>query len=295
MLQARQVNAAATYEAALERAHAFKALDDDSILPQAYTTLLTHGSRTPLSVVLLHGFTNHPGQYARFAPLVYETGANVFVPRLPEHGDKNRMTHRLARLTAQQLLGSAGEAVDIACGLGERVCVLGISSSGVLCAYFAQYRPDVAKTIGVAPVFAMLQLPYWASRAVARTALVLPNRFLWWDPRIKEQQRPSTAYPQFPTRALAQTLLVSDDVYAAAARQPMQGGSCVLVCNWHDPAVNNHVSEQVVANWNALRPGCAQQFLFADLPKNHDIVDPDNPHARTDVVYPKLLEFIRTT
>ncbi|HEV3155502.1 MAG TPA: alpha/beta fold hydrolase [Candidatus Baltobacteraceae bacterium] len=293
MLQALQVNPARDYDEALRRVHAFKSLDDDRVLPQASTTLLTHGSRTPLAVVLFHGFTNHPGQYVQFAPLVHATGANVFVPRLPLQGYKDRLTRALKNLTAEELLASAGEAVDIACGLGERVCLLGISSSGVLCAYFAQHRGDISYAVGVAPVFSMLHLPYRISRALGRAALVLPNRFLWWDPRVKMQQRPITAYPRFPTRALAQTLRISDDVHDASVRQPLRASGITLVCNWHDPAVNNHVSEGVVANWNALRARSAEQFIFTDLPHNHDIIDPDNPRARTDIVYPKLLELIR--
>src|SRR5581483_7864458 len=98
---------------------------------QAYSALYDCGERTPLAVVLLHGITNHPAQYVKFAPLVQALGANVFVPRLPEQGDRNRMTTRLQYLTAEMLLASATEAVDIACGLGEKVCVLGISTSGL--------------------------------------------------------------------------------------------------------------------------------------------------------------------
>ena len=224
--------------------------------------------------------------------MVRARGANVFIPRLPEQGDKDRMTTRLARLTAEELLASASEAVDIACGLGHNVCVLGISSSGVLCAYFAQYRADVARAIGVAPFFALLQLPYWLSSAVARAALVLPNRFVWWDPRLKERQMPPTAYPRFPTRALAQTLRIAGDVYNASQRVPLAAQAAVMVTNQHDPAVNNRVTARVVAEWSARAQGRASQILYADLPHNHDIIDPENPQARTGLVYPRLLELI---
>ena len=116
---------AQSYAEAKERVEKFKALDrDPRILPVAYTQLYDCGERTPLAVVLLHGLTNHPGQYVQFAPLVHALGANVFVPRLPEQGERDRMTTRLANLTAQMLLDSATEAVDIACGLGERVCAV---------------------------------------------------------------------------------------------------------------------------------------------------------------------------
>ncbi|HEY8298231.1 MAG TPA: alpha/beta fold hydrolase [Candidatus Baltobacteraceae bacterium] len=295
MLSAPNARPAASYAEALERAAAFAALDDASILPAARTVVLEHGSRAPLAVVLLHGFTNHPGQYGRLAPLVHARGHNVFIPRLPEHGDRDRMTTRLRRLTAERLLASATEAVDIACGLGERVCVLGISTSGLLCAYFAQYRADVTRAIPVSPAFALLDAPYGVSFLLEKVVLAVPNLFLWWDPRIKQNQRPSTAYPRFPTHALMQCLRIADDLHARSKRAALKAASVHVVTNRFDPAVNNAVTAEIVRNWQRFRPQAATAFEFAGLPKNHDIVDPDNPLARTEVVYPTLLAAIDAT
>lgn len=294
MLSRPAVNPARSYAEARERVEAFKARDDASILPQAHTALYDCGKRTPLAVVLLHGLTNHPGQYREFAPMVFDRGANVFVPRLPEQGDKNRMTRRLASLTAESLLACASEAVDIACGLGERVCIAGISTSGLLAAYFAQYRPDIARSIPIAPVFAMLHFSYAVSSAIARAALVLPNAFLWWDPTKREAQLPPNAYPQFPTRALAQCLRIGADVYRASHAQPFAAGSVVMMTNQRDPAVNNDVTRAVTLAWSGRRGGVID-YRFTDLPKNHDIIDPENPVPRVDLVYPRLLEFIEGT
>lgn len=295
MLQAPSVNPARSYDEARERVRAFQAYDDERILPQAHTALLDHGVRTPLAVLLLHGFTNHPGQYREFAPLVHARGANVFVPRMPEQGDRNRLTRRMSRLTAESLLARASEALDIACGLGERVCVAGISSSGLLCAYFGQYRADVSRAIAIAPVFSMLQLPYAISYGLTHLMLTIPDMYLWWDPRAKQNQRPATAYPWFSTHALAQTMRIGENVYAQARREAPAGASIVLVSNPHDPAVNNAVTHTVARAWDRRRPGCVLEFEFTDLPRNHDIIEPDNPKARTDLVYPRLLEFIMGT
>jgi esterase/lipase len=239
--------------------------------------------------VLFHGITNNPAQYGRLAPLVHERGVNVFVPRMPEHGDRDRMTARLAKLTAEALVASANEAVDIACGLGERVAVLGISMGGTLCAYFAQYR-SIALAVPVAPDFALLQLPYGVSRLLARIFLKLPNFFFWWDPRAGIHQRPVTAYPRCSTHALMQTLRVGDDVYASAKTRKPLADRIVTVVNRVDPAVNNEATAEVVDGWSASKPGCVRYVQLSRLPENHDIIDPANPLARTDLVYPKLLE-----
>lgn len=295
MLQAPPINPARSYEEAIDRIRSFQALDDDRILPQARTSLLEHGARTPLAVLLLHGFTNHPGQYREFAPMVHARGANVLVPRMPEQGDRNRLTRRMSELTAESLLARASQALDIACGLGDRLCVAGISSSGLLCAYFGQYRSDVARAIAVAPVFSMLQLPYAASYALTHLMLAIPDMYLWWDPRVKENQRPSTAYPWFSTRALAQTMRIGESVYAQARRQPPAASSIVLMTNPHDPAVNNAVTHHVALAWDKRRSGSVLEFEFTDLPRNHDILEPDNPRACTDIVYSRLLEFVMGT
>jgi alpha-beta hydrolase superfamily lysophospholipase len=295
VLQAPPVNPARTYRDALSRARAFAAYDDDHILPEARTALLDHGTRTPIAAVLLHGFTNHPGQYREFAPMLFAGGVNVFIPRMPEQGDRNRMTRRLAKLTAESLLTRASEAVDIAAGLGERVCVAGISSSGLLCAYFGQHRADIARVVPIAPVFAVLKLPYWLSTALAKMLLTLPNMFLWWDPRLREQQHPASAYPQFPTQALAQTMRIGFEVYSASASATFQAGSIVVMTNRNDPAVNNQVTDRVVSRWRRYRSPDVAAVDFTNLPHNHDIIEPDNPNARTGVVYPRLLEAILAT
>jgi alpha-beta hydrolase superfamily lysophospholipase len=267
------------------------ALDDDSIMPQARTALLDCGKRTPLAVVLFHGITNNPAQYAELAPLVHKTGANVFVPRMPEHGDKDRLTTRLAKLTAEALLASANEAVDIACGFGERVALLGISMGATLCAYFGQYR-SIAMAVPVAPDFALLQLPYGVSRLLARIFLALPNFFFWWDPRAGIKQRPLTAYPRCSTHALMQTLRVGDDVFVAAKQRRPLAERIVTVVNRVDPAVNNEATREIASEWCGWSRNGVAYVEMRNLPENHDIIDPANPLARTDLVYPKLLEIL---
>ena len=287
MLSAARIDPAASFDAAVARVRALQSLDGPEILPQAHTTLLHHGARAPLAVVLLHGFTNHPGQYRAFAPLVFERGANVLIPRLPEHGDRDRMTKRLKRLKAEMLIERAVDAVDAACGLGERVAVLGISSSGLIACYLAQFRGDLAQAIAIAPEFAILDLSLAATHAAALAMRILPNMMLWWDPRVKNGMHPLTAYPRFSTRALAQTLRIAGDLEAGAPlRSPVRA-----VVNPADPAVNNTVTEEVVARWR--RAGSdARTIAIPGLPRNHDIVEPDNPKARTDAVYPRLLSLL---
>ena len=290
MLERPVSRPAPSYDDALTRARAMMALDDERIAPTARTLLLDHGERRPWAVVLLHGLTNHPGQYVDFAPQVFSADANVLAPRMPKHGYADRMTDALATLTAEELLATTNEALDIACGLGERVAMLGISAGGLLCAYFAQYRADVASSVPVAPDFSLLQLPFGVTRALAAIISALPNMFLWWDPRIREAQHPKTAYPRFATHALMQTVRIGSDVYAASKREAPLAERIATVVNRADPAVNNAVTAQVVNDWRLLRRNGVEYVELGTLPENHDIIDPDNPQARTGEVYPRLLD-----
>ncbi len=280
-----------SYDEALERVRALGALDDETIRPQAYTRLYSHDRMTPLAIVLLHGITNNPQQFDVLAPQLHDRGHNVLVPRLPEQGDRDRMTTRLKSLTAERLLATATEAVDIARGLGGKVVVAGISTSGLLCAYFAQYRDDVSHSVPINPVFSMLRFSRGLNEVFEKLLSWLPNFFIWWDPRIREQQLPLHAYPRVPTHALTACLRIGDDVYRRAQGSLPLCGMVTVITNRLDPAVNNEVTYAVVRFWQRLGQKVAS-FQFSDLPKNHDIIDPANPIAKVDIVYPKLIEIL---
>jgi len=246
------------------------------------------GRKTALAVVLFHGLTNNPAQYAQFAPLLHEGGVNVLVPRFPEYGYRDRMTTRTAAVTPERLLAVASEAVAIAGGLGQRIAVLGISMGALVAAYVAQFRAVDAAVL-VAPSFALLHLQHFVCRILERVALALPSAFIWWDPRARESERAVTAYPRFSTHALARSLSIGDTVYAAAQRRAPLARRIVTLVNRADPAVNNAVAARVCAAWSTQKPGAVEYVELTGLPRMDDIVDPQQPRARTDLVYPKLL------
>jgi carboxylesterase len=281
-----------SFDEALQRADAIMARDDARIAPTARTALHESGATTDLAVVLFHGLTNHPGQFIEFAPQLHARGVNVFVPRMPYHGYADRMTTDIAALTAEQLVVAAYEAVDVAAGLGKRVAVLGISMGGLQCSYLAQYRSDVALAVPVAPDFGLLNFSRATTSLLGSIVRALPNFFLWWDPRIKAAQRPKTAYPRFSTHALMQTVRIGDDVYARAGKDAARAQHTVMVLNAADPAINNRVAQETVSRWKAAHADGISLVTYSDLPKNHDIIDPDNPQARTGVVYPRLLDIL---
>ena len=60
------------------------------------TLTFDHGSRTERARSLLHGLSASPQQFLALAHALHERGHNVFVPRLPRHGYRNRLSEALA-------------------------------------------------------------------------------------------------------------------------------------------------------------------------------------------------------
>jgi len=71
--------------------------------PDNGTRWWLHPERTDRAVVLLHGFTNNPRQYARLGPYLHAAGYNVIAPRFPFHGFRDRLSTAIARLTIDDL------------------------------------------------------------------------------------------------------------------------------------------------------------------------------------------------
>src|SRR5262249_14256513 len=147
------------------------------------TVLLTHGQTVDDAVVLHHGYTNGPQQFVALARMLHERGRNVLIPRMPYHGLADRLTPAIARLTAQDMVALASESADIAHGLGRRVTIAGLSAGGVMAAWVAQFRGDVARAVAMAPEFGLYVVPASLTAPVRLAMAGLPNRFVWWDPR----------------------------------------------------------------------------------------------------------------
>ena len=167
------------YAAALVKWEALRAQDGAEVNPVCRSTLLTHGARAEQAAVLVHGVTNCPQQFVQLAPLLFDQGYNVLIPRIPWNGFLDRSGEAMRNLTAQQLRAFGDAVVDIACGLGERVSVLGLSGGGVVTAWIAQHRAEVERAVVIAPSIGIVpQLPVGnvaINRLVMRVMRSLPN------------------------------------------------------------------------------------------------------------------------
>jgi len=235
-------NPARDYDEALTRFAVMQAQDGPEVNPVCRSTLLTHDERTEQAIVLVHGITNCPRQFIELAPLFFERGYNVLVPRMPWNGFADQSGVAMEHLTAEELRAFGDEIVDIARGLGERVTVLGLSGGGVVTAWIAQARGDVEKAVVIAPsigIVANVPLGDTGANATNRLATwlmgVLPNLMTQTFRPMKGG--PPHNYQGFATRGLGQTTELGLAVYGAAKTQPPAARTIAMITNDRDIAV----------------------------------------------------------
>ena len=244
-------------------------------------------------MVLLHGITSSPVQFRALADQFHARGYNVLIPRLPRHGYRDRLSRDPGLLTRGELVAFASHAVDLGPGLGPRLTVAGLSVSGVVAAWCAQQRGDVGLGVLIAPAFAPFGVPIALVPLLARLVLVLPDAFMWWDPRRRARLGPECSYPRFSVHAMAESFLLGAEVYAAARETPHAAHAVLAVTNRGDPAVNNAATRAVLRRWRRHADARVREYQFSrDLKLGHDLIGPYQPNARIDYVYPRLLEEI---
>jgi len=279
---------AASYQEAMVKAEALLATDGADINPVCRSRVYDQGERTEKAVVLLHGFTNCPQQFEALAQAYADAGYSVVVPRLPGHGDADRLSRSLSTITPGQVADTGNLAVDIAAGLGDQVEVVGLSGGGTLAAWLASQRSEVAEAALIAPLVVPKVLPEFTVGPVARAFRFAPDVYLWWDSALKaELASPPYAYPRYSLRSLGAFLALGRAVQGSPPPEGLQ--RLVVVTNGNDAAVSN---AGVAAIADALTSDGVErvdQEFAADLGYRHDLVDPEGENAeRLGEIYPQL-------
>ena len=263
--------------------------------PRCGSILLTHGEKVAQVVVYLHGLTNCPAQADELAPWLYAQGFNILVPRLPGHGEADPLTLALADVSAEDFVDTTRDAIALAQGLGDEVIILGLSAGGTLTAHQAQHASGVANSISIAPFLAPRIVPRWAAQAATNLLLLMPNMMVWWDPRTPySSPEMDYAYPRFATRALAQVMRLGQIVGAEAGTAAPASQQVGFLLNEADPAVNNGLALQVVTHWREQGGKVFVRILPEADGLPHDLIDPRQPDAAIERIYPILLEMMST-
>jgi alpha-beta hydrolase superfamily lysophospholipase len=252
--------------------------------------LLLHDDVRPLAIVLYHGMSASPAQFARFAHELHAHGHNVVVPRLPRHGHRDRLSTALAHLTADDLRRFARDNVDLAAGLGERVVVAGFSLGGLLATWTAQHAP-IERAVAIAPFFGISWLPNRLMGSLARMLLAMPNQFHWWNPFERERQQPEHGYPRYATHAIAQAYLLAREVFDRADEE-LPARELIFVTNEREAAVNNRAVRRMERRMRAAGAANLRHVVLSGIPYSHDIIEPLRHPQIAEQVFPTLLHLI---
>jgi alpha-beta hydrolase superfamily lysophospholipase len=292
-----RANPVANHEEALVRVKALQEAEaQDSTRDVCITKLYDHGQQTEHVIILIHGFTNCPEQFNELGKQHFDAGNNVLIPRMPYHGLSDRLTDALVNLTTQDLTAFGDEVIDIAHGLGKKITVMGVSGSGTLVAWLAQNRSDIDFAFAIAPLFGLAFVPSAFTRIFEQIALLLPNFFLWWDPRTRADNPYSIyyAYPRYPSRALVEFLRLAMMTRLQAEKSPPLAGSITLIINDAEPAVSNAEILKFIKLWRKHgNVNIAEVHFEKEMNLPHDIITPGTPGVPIAEIQPRLISVVR--
>jgi carboxylesterase len=279
------------YATAVALVESRQAQDDSVVVPGARSIFMGHGQRTTRVYVLLHGFTDSPTQFEALGDRLFATGNNVYIPRLPHHAERDAPVRALGRVSAGELEAFGDSAVDIACGLGDSIIVVGLSAGGNIAASVAQRRTDVFRTVLIAPAIAAGTVSDDAARALAVVGSRLPN--------ITRSQRPDPSRPDFvqgvSTHGLAQVLRLGESIRREADRAPAAARQIVFLLNENDRTVSHDAAVDLARSWTS-RQSLVSVYQFPKALKlPHNVMEVPERGGNPELVLPVVESLARGT
>lgn len=284
------MDALARYNAVLQREN-----DAGNVNPVCKSKLLTHGDKTAQTIVFFHGFTNCPEQFQKLGQQFFDMGYNVYIPRMPHHGELDREKNSLPQLTTEELIDYGNDAVDIATGLGDEVTVFGLSGGGTVASYLGQYRDEIKLASPSAAYLGLAQIPPWLEPAVVNLGDLLPS--IDFGATFAQASGSGIyapyAYFNNNTRAAVAFMRLALITLADAEKNRSRATSTLTIINDADDTVNQGMIESLVKTWERLDPNTNTEYHFdAKYKIPHDMIGPDRIDQQTDLVYPILIQLL---
>lgn len=268
---------------ALARLDALRSRDGADVAGPCRTTLLEPEAAALATIVYFHGFTNCPNQFAPTAGILRDRGYRVLSIRHPRHGLSDLLNRELKDLTAEELVAATDEAIDIAVGFGDEVCLFGFSGGGVLASWAAATRAGISRVAAAAPVASPKGVPIPLARLLVRFHGIVPPVWIWWNPAKKADLGESPyVYPGFHLPALVPYLRLANLLAdrKVVASYPLERAA--LLFNPGDFAVRRDAAVRLMGRTFApATPHAVELSLDKGLGWWHDFIDQDGPHHAT--------------
>jgi pimeloyl-ACP methyl ester carboxylesterase len=273
---------------AWQRVEALRSAEEGEIHPAGHTGLLTPDDPEPgtPTVVLMHGLTMTPDQFAWVGGVIRDAGFRVLLPRMPDHGRTDGSSASLAEVRAEDLTDWADSAIDIAAGFGGPVWVLGLSAGGLMAAWCARVRPEVTRVAAIAPFTAPAGYPWAVVRMAARLEGLLPKTMHYWTETVTSPY----GYTGFPIRGASAYMRVSEALYDSRLAAQPNLEQAVLVLNDGDDQVSDPRARELFRRcFYDTAGGYEEMTLPASLGWEHDFIDSwltprPNPRAVLEVL-----------
>jgi hypothetical protein len=165
-------------------------------------------------------------------------------------------------------------------------------------AWLAQNRADLDFAFAIAPLFGLAMIPSAFTKLFERFALLLPNFFLWWDPRTKAENPYSIyyAYPRYPWCALAEIMRIGMITRKQAEKFPPAAANITMIINDAEPAVSNAEIFRLIKSWQKHGKGNINEFHFEkEMKLPHDIITPGTPGVPIAEIQPRLIGAVKDT
>ena len=108
-------------------------------------------SKTEYSIVYIHGFSASRQEIVPVCDIIANTiKANIFYTRLTAHGQG---PEEFAKVTANDWLNDAYEAIEIGKRIGNKVILIGMSTGALLSICLAEQNQDIYTIIFLSPAF----------------------------------------------------------------------------------------------------------------------------------------------
>ena len=249
------------------------------------------GSRTPYSIVYLHGFSATRQEIAPVSDMLAdELGANLFETRLAGHG---LIDDPLDGIVAEQWLDDAAEALAIGSTIGDRIILIGVSTGATLALTMSEADAfdDVAALVLMSPNFAPIDP---AAELLTKPGGPQLARFLVgethsWEAANPEQERYwSTTYP---TTAVIEMMRLVD---LARSQLPLELSQPLLtIYSPEDTVIDTGQIRESLAKISSPGADVIEITESGDR-SNHvlagDILSP----ANNQVVTGYIVKFVRT-
>jgi len=261
------------------------------------TKVFSHGRQAERVILFFHRYTNCPEQFAELGKMFFKKGYNVFIPCTPHHGWQDRLSDELKYLTAEELAEYGNRSIDIARGLGNRVLAFGISGGGTVVSWLAQNRSDLDVAVPLAAFLRMYVLPAFLTIPFINLFSLLPNFFVWWDPRTKEKNPFSIyyAYPRYSFRNLAEIMRLGLMVKREAKAHGPAARKILVMKNDFDMGVSNAEIDALTDLWKAHNPEKINSYHFErEMKMLHDIITPGTPGIPSAEIYARILHEVET-